>query len=168
MRSRRVFNSGASYFFTIVTEQRQPLFENEKVVHLFCDAVRHVMKSHSFTQDAFVIMPDHIHCIWSLPQGDEDYFTRWDLIQSLFLKKCQQIGLKVKSWQMPYREHCLSDDNDYLHHLEYIHYNPVKHGLALSPLGWQYSSFAHYVSLGLYQHNWGSGKLKLPDSVGSE
>ena len=168
MKYRRVFNSGASYFFTVVTSQRQPLFSNEKAVYLFCDAIRHVMKSHPFTQDAFVIMPDHIHCIWSLPKDDVDYSVRWRLIKAWFTKRAMSVGIEEDCWQPRYSEHCLRDDKDYQSHLEYIHYNPVKHGLALSPLGWQHSSFAHYVSLGLYQHNWGTGKLKLPDSVGNE
>jgi len=81
MKYRRVFNSGKSYFFTVVTEKRQPLFNNEKAVQLFSDALRHVMTLHPFTQDAFVIMPDHIHCVWSFPDGDTDYSTRWTLLK---------------------------------------------------------------------------------------
>ena len=168
MKYRRVFNSGASYFFTVVTAQHQPIFNNEKAVHLLGDSIRHVMKSHPFTQDAFVIMPDHIHCIWSMPEGDADYPKRWRLIKSRFSKKCHLLGIENKCWQSRYWEHCLRDDKDYQQHLEYIHYNPVRHGLATSPLEWQHSSFPQYVSLGLYQHNWGSGQLKMPDSVGNE
>jgi len=168
MRYRRVFNSGASYFFTVVTAQRQPIFENDKAVFLFCDALRHVMKTHPFTQDAFVIMPDHIHCIWSLPVDDGDYSTRWRLIKSWFTKRAFLLGIEGKCWQPRYWEHCLRDDKDYQGHLEYIHYNPVKHGLVDSPMEWQDSSFKQYVAFGLYQHNWGTGQLVLPDSVGSE
>ena len=168
MRYRRVFNSGASYFFTVVTAQRQPIFENDKAVCLFCDALRHVMKSHPFIQDAFVIMPDHIHCIWSLPDGDADYSMRWRLIKARFTKHCLSVGIEQKCWQPRYWEHYLRDDQDYQQHIDYIHYNPVKHGLANSPMGWKYSSFKQYVALGMYQHNWGSGKLALLDSTGNE
>jgi len=168
MKYRRVFNSGTSYFFTVMTSQRQPLFSNDKAVYLFCDAIRHVMKTHPFIQDAFVIMPDHIHCIWSLPDGDEDYSTRWQLVKNCFMKKSHLLNIKGQCWQACYCEHSLRDDKDYLCHLEYIHYNPVKHGLSKSPIAWPYSSFHQYVAFGVYQHNWGSGKLVLPDYIGNE
>jgi len=168
MKYRRVFNSGKSYFFTVVTAKRQPLFNNEKAVQLFSDALRHVMSSHPFTQDAFVIMPDHIHCVWSLPEGDSDYSMRWRLIKAWFKKQAILLGISQECLEPHHWEHCLQDDRDYQSHLEYIHYNPVKHGLSESALGWPHSSFRQYVALGLYQHNWGSGKLVLPDTVGSE
>jgi len=168
MRDRRVFNSAVSYFFTVATAQHQPLFNNEKTVYLFCDAIRQVMKSHPFIQDAFVIMPDHIHCIWSFPEGDIDYSTRWSLIKTRFTKQCLSVGIENEPWQRCYWEHCLRDDKDYQRHVEYIHYNPVKHGLVDSPMEWRNSSFKQYVALGLYQHNWGAGQLRQPDSVGKE
>ena len=168
MKYRRVFNSGASHFFTLVTAKQQPLFLDEDAVCLFADAIRHAMKSQPFIQDAFVIMPDHIHCIWSLQQGDKDFSARWHLIKSWFSKKSRSLGIDAACWQPHYREHCLRDDKDYQQHVEYIHYNPVRHGLVESPWAWPYSSFKHYVALGLYQHNWGSGRLWLPDSVGNE
>ncbi|MCK4743171.1 MAG: transposase [Sulfuriflexus sp.] len=168
MKYRRVFNSGTSYFFTVVTTKRLPLFNNEKAVQLFSDAMRHVMLSHPFTQDAFVIMPDHIHCVWSLPKGDTDYSMRWGLIKAWFKEHAKSRGLSEECWESNYWEHCLSDDRDYQSHLEYIHYNPVKHGLSESAGAWPHSSFRQYVALGLYQHNWGSGKLFLPDTIGSE
>jgi len=165
MKYRRVFNSGKSYFFTVVTKQRKPLFNNDKAVHLFADALRHVMTTHPFTQDAFVIMPDHIHCVWSLPDGDTDYSMRWKLIKAWFKKQATSLGITQECLERHHWEHCLQDDRDYQSHLEYIHYNPVKHGLSKSALGWPHSSFRQYVALGLYQHNWGSGKLVLPDTV---
>jgi len=168
MKYRRIFNSGKSYFFTIVTSKRQPLFKNEEAVQLFSDALRHVMTTHPFTQDAFVIMPDHIHCVWSLPEGDTDYSTRWVLIKEWFKQQAKLRGMNTECWESHYWEHCLEDDRDYQSHLEYIHYNPVKHGLSKSALAWPHSSFRQYVALGLYQHNWGSGKLVLPDTIGSE
>jgi len=167
MKNRRVFNAGVSYFFTVVTAQRQPLFNNKKAVHLLCDAIRHVMKTHPFIQDAFVIMPDHIHCIWSLPEQDTDYRKRWHLIKSWFSEHCENDSGKT-IWQPRFSEHYLHNDEEYQQHLEYIHYNPVRHGLVSSPIAWQHSSFGHYVLLGLYQHNWGSGQLQLPKSVGCE
>ena len=88
MQYRRVFIPGGSYFFTVVTEKRRPVFNNAAMVEVLRDAFRNVRKSRPFEIDAMVVMPDHLHCLWTLPPGDSDYATRWRMIKTRFTKHC--------------------------------------------------------------------------------
>jgi putative transposase len=120
-------------------------------------------------------MPDHLHCIMVLPQNDADYPNRWSAIKSLFSKGLRNNGMQhvftsggrtnrgeVGIWQRRYWEHLIRDDEDYHRHFDYVHFNPVKHGLAQAPVDWPWSSIHRYVKNGWYEANW--GKLE-PESV---
>lgn len=156
MDYRRVWQLGGSYFFTVVTYQRQPLFTQEEYIQYLREAFHHVRKNHPFIIDAVVILPDHLHCIWNLPSDDADYATRWRLIKHFVTCKInKKHGKKINVWQKRYWEHCLRSENDWKNHMDYIHYNPVKHGYVLAPKEWPYSSFSKAVDKGLYNKNWG-------------
>ena len=116
--------------------------------------------------------------MWTLPDNDRDFSTRWRLIKSHFTRKCDtQFKLKPFEsrkrkneqalWQRRFWEHLIRNDEDYLKHVEYIHYNPVKHGLVGAPKGWEYSSFHRYVKMGKYGHNWGGG-VGFNSTIGRE
>lgn len=178
MRYRRSFVEGGSFFFTLVTEKRRPLFSTVEAVDVLRDAFYSVRSWHPFVMDAMVVLPDHLHCIWTLPPGDADFSTRWRLIKTWFTKHCDQAlraapnGIQTKRgeqaiWQHRYWEHMLRDERDFERHVEYIHYNPVKHGYVASPFDWAYSSFKHYVDDGIYDSGWGRGKLSF-EGVGDE
>jgi putative transposase len=165
MPYRRSFAPGGAFFFTVVTFRRRPYLAEQPAVDLLRQALRTVMQRHPFKIEAAVILPDHLHMIWRLPEGDSDYPTRWRLVKSYFSHRWedQQDGLSTASrqsksecavWQRRYWEHFIRDDADLERHVEYIHYNPVKHGLAKSPGEWQYSSFRWYVKAGLYAWDW--------------
>ncbi len=102
-----------------------------------------------FTLEAAVVLPDHLHCIWTLPPGDADFSTRWRLIKTWFTKHCDSaLAAEARTirgdrglWQHRYWEHMLRDETDYRRHIEYIHFNPVKHGYVKAPMDWPYSSF---------------------------
>ena len=127
-------------------------------------------------------MPDHLHCIWTLPGGDADFASRWNLIKrrtSQALKEAyftEGLMTAAKSsrreltfWQRRYWEHRIRDERDFESHVDYIHYNPVKHGYAAVPASWHYSSFHRYVQDGLCPTTWGGGvEIRLPDGVGHE
>jgi putative transposase len=144
------------------------------------EAFRYVMDRHSFSVDALVLLPDHLHGIWTLPENDNDFSTRWRLIKSYFSRKCldQFKGNRTADrfneaeqavWQHRFWEHQIRDDNDYIRHVEYIHYNPVKHGLVKSPQLWPHSTFHRFVKEGSYHADWGSDKeLVFDDRVGNE
>ncbi len=180
MRYRRARIYGGTYFFTVVTHQRRKILSEPENVSLLRLIFKEVMKNHPFTIDAIVLLPDHLHCIWTLPEGDRDFSTRWRLIKGVFSRKCDaryksevSAARKHKKeqavWQRRFWEHLIRDERDFTNHVEYIHYNPVKHGLVNTPEKWPYSSFHRYVENGLYNLDWGAGDaLKFAENVGWE
>ncbi|GAA6623568.1 REP-associated tyrosine transposase [Scytonema sp. NUACC26] len=165
MQYRRVKVDGGTYFFTIVTHNRRKFLCEPSNISLLRDAFRYVLEQHPFKIEAIAILPEHIHCIWTLPEGDCDYSTRWRLVKSYFSHRCASIyrgeistSRKKKQeqaiWQRRFWEHQIRDEKDFINHLEYIHYNPVKHGLVVAPKDWEYSSFHRYVRQGIYTINW--------------
>jgi putative transposase len=191
MQYRRAFVPGGTFFFTMVTADRRPLFADDKNIETLRRAFRTVRSRRPFTLDAAVVLPDHLHCIWTLPPGDADFATRWRLIKTWFTKHCDADGASGYAsltrptgnrlqrdepraakreqafWQHRYWEHLLRDETDYRRHVEYIHFNPVKHGYVKAPMDWPYSSFRRYVKAGIYPPDWGGETLEF-DSVGRE
>jgi len=169
-----------SHFFTVVTYNRQRFLCQPENVELLRNAFRYVMKQHPFKIDSFVLLPEHLHCIWTLPQGDDNYSTRWQLVKSYFSRHCESLyqeGVSVSRekrkgrlvWQNRFWEHVIRDDDDFAKHVDYIHYNPVKHGLVRSPKDWEYSSFKRYVQVGMYDEMWGEGQeILFADHIGNE
>ncbi|GGX47353.1 REP-associated tyrosine transposase [Saccharospirillum salsuginis] len=155
MRYRRNFVAGGRYFFTVVTHNRQPLLTTDDSINTLRNALRHVRHKYPFELDAMVVLPDHLHCIWSLPIDDADFARRWRLIKTWFSKH-SEVGKASQSsvWQRRYWEHTLRDDEDVARHVDYIHYNPVKHGYVARAGDWPYSSFRKFVRLGVYSEEW--------------
>lgn len=170
MQYRRINAPGGTFFFTLVTYQRKPIFGEEHAVNLLRNAFRFVLLKHLFTIEAAVVLPDHLHMIWRLPENDGDYPTRWRLIKSHFTRHwvegkdilttaSRQSKGERAVWQRRYWEHLIRDDRDWQQHVEYIYYNPVKHGLVRAPVEWKHSSFHSFVKQGLYPPDWGSGDM---------
>jgi len=131
--------------------------------------------------DAIVLLPDHLHCIWTLPDGDTNYSMRWGLIKKEFTKQARnmvgeahptqsrQRHREAMIWQRRFWEHQIRNDEDWRRHMDYIHYNPVKHGYVNAPKDRKLSSFHRHVKSGLYDENWGGGiTLEFNDDVGRE
>lgn len=137
MGFRRYRYPGQSYFFTVVTASRKPIFRDDNAVALLRAAMAEVRSRHPFTIDAAVVLPDHLHMIWSLPAEDRDHSQRWRRIKSIFTRAC---GLPRPVWQARYWEHMLRDEDDWERHIAYILWNPVKHGLVAQPQDWPWSS----------------------------
>ena len=161
---RRLYLPGGTYFFTVVTYQRKPYLANDTRINLLRHAFREVKAKRPFDFVAAVILPNHLHCLWNLPIDDADFSTRWQMIKTAFSRhipvKVRKDGAKTV-WQPRFYEHCIRDENDFHRHLDYIHYNPVKHGLVSAPIDWPYSSFKRFVALGWYEENW--GEIAPPD-----
>ncbi|NEP62710.1 MAG: transposase [Symploca sp. SIO2G7] len=180
MEYRRAKIAGGTYFFTVVTHDRRQFLCEPDNISLLRDAFRCIMQNHPFKIEAIVILPEHLHCIWTLPDEDDNFSTRWRLIKEYFSRRCApkycaQISTSRKKkqekavWQRRFWEHHIRDEDDFINHVEYIHYNPVKHGLVQSPKNWEYSSFSRYVKAGIYDLNWGTGeKLTFAPSAGCE
>lgn len=166
MRYRRVRIEGGTYFFTVVTYKRRKLFLDDAHVKLLQTCFAAVAADHPFKTDAQVILPDHIHAMWTLPAGDANYSMRWRQIKSAFSRRS---GLATDTncsisrtdkgertvWQRRFWEHTVSDDDDFWYHLEYIHRNPVSHELVTRPRDWPHSTFHDWVARGRYDINWG-------------
>ena len=161
-RYLRNFVPGGCYFFTVNLADRRQRLLTEHIGNLR-NAFRETRARHPFTIDAIVILPDHLHAIWTLPPGDFDFATRWRLIKSAFSRGLAPGELVSESraakgergiWQRRYWEHTLRDENDVARHVDYIHFNPVKHGHAPRVRDWPHSSFHRMVKLGVYPADW--------------
>ena len=180
MQYRRAKIEGGTYFFTVVTHNRRRFLCHPGNVELLRNAFRYVMQRHPFKIDAFVLLPDHLHCIWTLPQGNNNFSTRWRLVKSYFSRHCEsqyQENISASRekrgeraiWQHRFWEHVIRDEDDFINHVQYIHYNPVKHGLVKAPKDWEYSSFHRYVQVGIHEEMWGAGvQISFDDQIGSE
>ncbi len=172
---RRNKQSGATYFFTLCLRDRKSriLVDYINVLRL---AYRKTQNKKPFTTDAMVILPDHIHALWTLPM-DDDYANRIRLLKSHFTR---QLPVKIKQtnnknrqshcqtgiWQLRYWEHTIRDERDFINHMNYIHYNPVKHGYVNNVKDWQYSTFHQCVKKGVYDGDWGSNIDEITGDFG--
>jgi len=160
---RRAYVSGGCYFFTVVTYRRRKLFADETNIGHLRDAFRLVKAKSPFDLQAIAILPDHLHCLWRLPDGDADFSRRWRDIKNLVSRRVHtpiNRRREKQVWQRRFWEHAIRDEEDWKRHLDYIHYNPVKHGYVASPGDWPYSSFRKAVVSGLYTPEWGSVEPK--------
>ncbi len=167
---RRAKLPGGTFFFTVVTFRRQPFLCDEDVRTALRKAIRSVRDRHPFTIDGWVLLPDHLHTLWTLPAGDSNFSLRWNLIKRMVTRECahrlEQSELMSSSkhkhrestlWQRRFWEHQIRNDRDYQTHMDYLHFNPVKHGYVKRVVDWSYSSFHRHVKQGVYSDDWGSG-----------
>jgi putative transposase len=159
---RRNFVPGGSFFFTVNLADRRSRLLTERV-GLLREAFRYVRARHPFTVDAIVVLPDHLHAIWTLPPRHADYAMRWRLIKAFFsrgidtgewISASRERKGERGIWQRRYWEHTLRDERDFEQHCDYIHFNPVKHGHARAAAEWPHSSFRRFVKLGIYPIDW--------------
>jgi len=165
---RRNLLPGGTFFFTAALANRRSGFLVDHISVL--RSVFHTVKqSYPFHIEAIVILPDHLHTIWTLPEGDSNYPLRWQSLKSGFAKILVDKGIPLRYrrdgsiilWQRRYWEHTIRDDRDYANHIDYIHYNPVKHGYVTRVKDWPHSSFHRYVRNGTLPGHWGSGGQEL-------
>ena len=163
----RRYVPGGTFFFTLVTHERRRLFSTSLARSCLREAVLAVQKDYPFEMVATVLLPEHWHCVWTLPEGDLDYSKRWGLIKSRFSKRWlasggRDFGVSAARsrhrergvWQKRFWEHAIRNEEDFMRHVNYIHYNPVKHSLARCPHQWPYSSFRRWVKEGYYREDW--------------
>jgi putative transposase len=164
MRYRRSTAAGGSFFFTVNLQDRS-LDLLLRHVDALRAVTRQVRARHPFEIVAMVVMPEHLHAIWRLPEGDADFALRWSLIKAGFSRSIPAVEAVGKSrsgkrergiWQRRYWEHQIRDEADLERHVDYIHYNPVKHGHVRRAIDWPHSSIHRYVRQGLRAPDWGS------------
>jgi putative transposase len=177
---RRLYVPGGTYFFTVVTRSRRQFLTMQLARKLLGTAIRNEQKVSPFEAVAIVLLPDHFHCIWTLPSEDDDYPTRMKHIKRNFTFEYLKNG-GVESevsvakrnkhergvWQSRFWEHTVRDEDDFKRCLDYIHWNPVKHGYVTRPCDYPYSTFHKFVRIGEYELLWGTGKVVV-DVPGAE
>ncbi|MBS1154897.1 MAG: transposase [Proteobacteria bacterium] len=160
---------GGTYFFTVNLLDRQSRLLVERI-DLLRDAVRHVKHRRPFHIDAWVVLPDHLHAVWTLPEDDADYSGRWREIKKAFAKALPETEwrspVRLKNgergiWQRRFWEHTIRDEADYAAHLDYAHINPVKHGWVERVADWPHSSFHRAVVQGIYPADWAAAPEDL-------
>ncbi|WP_283147693.1 REP-associated tyrosine transposase [Silvimonas soli] len=158
---------GGTYFFTVVTEQRRPILTNADVRKALHVAIVETRRTRPFRIDGWVLLPDHLHCIWTLPDGDADFSTRWKKIKRDVSVACAESYLqhdllnprrRTKGhstlWQHRFWEHAIANEQEFKSYLDYLHWNPMKHGLITRILDWPWSSFHRYMQQGVYSADW--------------
>jgi putative transposase len=177
---RRAFVPGGMFFFTVVTHGRRRFLCEERARFCLRRCFRDVQARRPFEIVAIVLLPDHLHCLWQLPDGDADFSTRWGLIKKALTQNWIALGgpeaptseARARRsdrgvWQRRFWEHTIRDEGDYQRHMDYIHYNPVKHGLVICPHRWPYSSLRRWVRFRVYADDWqcacGTGRQPAPD-----
>jgi putative transposase len=171
---RRNFIPGGCFFFTVNLADRRLRLLTENVETLR-SAFRETRQRHPFTIDAMVVLPDHLHAVWTMPEGDRDFATRWRLIKSTFSRSFRA-GEPISAsraakrergiWQRRYWEHTIRDEDDFGRHIDYVHINPVKHGLVTRVRDWPHSSFHRMVKLGIYPEDWAGDVAEVGASFG--
>jgi putative transposase len=171
---RRNFVAGGSFFFTVNLAERHRQLLTEHIDELRA-AFRQTRERHPFTTDAIVVLPDHLHAVWTLPEGDRDFSTRWRLIKSTFSRNlgagepisASRAAKRERGiWQRRYWEHTIRDEDDFGRHIDYVHINPVKHGLVTRVRDWPHSSFHRMVKLGIYPEDWAGDVAEVGASFG--
>ena len=179
---KRLYVSGGTYFITQVTYNRQNWLCSDIGRKALREAIEKVREKFPFSIDAFVLLPDHFHCLWTLPTDDHNFSVRLRLIKTYVTKhygkilalnqeisKSRQKRGESNLWQRRFWEHLIRDENDFARHCDYIHYNPVKHGLCNTPQDWQFSSIHRLINQGIYSPDWGSdGNIKISNIIGYE
>ncbi len=159
----RLYVNGVTHFFTVVTDQRRPILCDAPLRSNLRNALQRVRMNYPFEIVAWVLLPDHLHTIWSLPKNDPDYSTRWRLVKGIVshqmksrldLDRCRSQSQIRKGesglWQHRFLEHTIRDENDFSRHFDYIHFNPIKHGLDENPDEWKWSTYHRYLKHGYY------------------
>ena len=159
---RRNYVPGGTYFFTVTLADRNSDLLVRHVA-LLRSAFRSVKALRRFRIDAIVVLPEHLHAVLTLPYGDADYSGRWKNIKATFTHAlvanaspliCNDRG-EYTFWQRRFWEHTIRNEADFRRHVDYIHFNPVKHGLVASAADWPHSSFHRFVRMGLLPADWG-------------
>jgi putative transposase len=166
---RRARAPGGTFFFTVVTHERQPILLEPEFRAALREAVARTRTHHPFSIDAWVLLPDHLHTIWTLPEDDGNFSLRWNMVKQLTSKALptfqdhsklspSRVSRRETSiWQRRFWEHQVQDDADFAHCMSYVHFNPVKHGLVSRVQDWEWSTFHRYVAQGVYPERWGEG-----------
>jgi putative transposase len=154
---RRLYIHGGTYFFTVVSYQRRPILVHPMLRRALSESIQFVKKQHPFDVHAWVLLPDHMHCVWRLPRNESDYSKRWAQIKRLTSQHVAKVfhdeeranpsmrrRRELTIWQPRFWEHWIRNDDDLRQTIQYIHRNPVKHGLVNRIEDWPFSTYHRF------------------------
>jgi putative transposase len=173
VRYRRNLVPGGTFFFTVTLRDRRSSVLIDHI-ELLRGAFRQTRAAKPFEVDAMVVLPEHLHAIWTLPSGDDDFPGRWKAVKASFTRELSEAGVapprdsrgEYSLWQRRYWEHTIRDEYDFERCADYIHFNPVKHRLASVPSAWPYSSLHRYVEAGVLPLDWGGEEVDVDGNFG--
>ncbi len=164
----RKYVEGATYFFTVVSFGRRSFLTTALARECLRRAWAETKAQYPFDLEAVCLLPDHLHCIWTLPEDDADFSTRWKTLKSRFSRYYRKAGGREGErgssrkrtgerafWHRRFWEHCIRDERDFANHFDYTHFNGVKHGHAERPEDWPWCSYHRYLQMGWYEADWG-------------
>ncbi|WP_050425592.1 REP-associated tyrosine transposase [Bradyrhizobium tropiciagri] len=161
VRYRRNFIPGGTFFFTVTLADRRSrlLIDHIAILRNAFGAAR---RERPFNVDAVVVLPDHLHAILTLPPNDPGFAGRWRRIKGYFSSQMLAASVTLKRrpngdlalWQRRFWEHTIRDEGDFARHVDYIHFNPVKHALVKRVCDWPHSSFHRFVNEGVLPIDW--------------
>jgi putative transposase len=169
---RRYWLSGGTWFFTVTLLGRHGVPFLTRYIDALRTAVSRTRADHPFVIHAWVVLPEHLHCIIELPEGDADFSLRWRLIKSRFSMAIPRSQWRSEArarrgeravWQRRFWDHKIRDQEDLNAHMNYIHFNPLKHGLVTDVKDWPYSTFHRFVQQGVYPNSWNAQDAPLAD-----
>ena len=163
---RRYYIPNAIVFVTCVTKKRKLLFKEKNNRNLLMITINNVKQFHPFELLAYAILPNHIHLLIQTKDNNHDFSKIIQSIKGNFTanyKKQNRVSHPITLWQERFWDHIIRNEDDLRNHLDYIHWNPVKHGYVNEPNQWEYSSFLDWVEKGVYDRSW--GKDKLPENI---
>jgi len=170
---RRAFVPGGTWFFTVNLLNRRSDLLTQRIEALR-EATQWTLSRYPFRIDVFVVLPEHMHAVWTLPPDDMNFSIRWRMIKTRFaraipkteyLSRTRQARGERGIWQRRFWEHLIRDEDDYAHHIEYCYINPMKHGLVARIQDWPYSSFHRDVQAGIFPEDW-AGEIDMPGEFG--
>jgi putative transposase len=184
MPNYRRHYDGTTWFFTVVTAGRRAYLTCAAERNALRDALQHCRQRYPFRIDAWVLLPDHLHAIWTMPETDTNYSRRWSIVKRIFTQRMREStgehsaaarqrivsssdADRTSCWQPRFWAHRISGDRDFAQHIDYIHINPMKHGHVARVVDWTWSSFHRYARDGLYPVDWG-GTIGVTSGVGRE
>lgn len=171
---RRIWTPGGTWFFTVNLLERHNNALLTQHIDVLRSAVARTRANHPFLIHAWVVLPDHLHCVIELPPGDADFSLRWRLIKARFSHALPATQWRNEArvrrgeraiWQRRFWDHLIRDQADFNAHMDYVHINPMKHGLVNALSDWPYSTFHHYVQAGTYPADWAGVGARLPENV---
>ena len=162
------FYSGNTWFFTVVTHRRATFLTTDAARPILRQAISECKKLYPFSIEAWVLLPEHLHCIWDLPESDLNYSRRWAIIKRKFTQGLTATNYRRPPyWQNRFWAHLITDEKDFENHMNYIHYNPVKHGFVERARDWPWTSLHRLMEVGKYPSDWGE-YVEIPEGIGHE